>query len=100
MATALQAIAGLPGHFSAFPILREAGALRFVEQGFQSCFHKDTSVDMQRHIIDVESAELYCRAWIRLTWGTGEKWPLEIIDPLWILSDLKKSHPEIGRAHV
>lgn len=94
IATALQAIAGLPSNFSAFHILREAGALRFVEQGFQSCFHKDTSVDMQWHLVDVEGAELYCRAWMRLTWGTAEKWPLEIIDPLWILSDLKKSHPD------
>lgn len=94
VATALQAIAGLPGHFSTFHILREAGALHFIERGFQSCFHKDTSVGMRWHIVDVESAELYCRAWMRLTWGTREKWPLEIIDPLWILSDLKTSHPD------
>lgn len=93
VSSALQAIAGLPRNFSALYILRDAGALHLIEQGFQSCYHKDTSVDLQWHLKDVDGAELYCRSWMKLTWGTTEKWPLDMVDPLWILSDLKTTHP-------
>ncbi|KAK0476673.1 hypothetical protein IW261DRAFT_1489514 [Armillaria novae-zelandiae] len=93
VSAALQALAGLPRDFSALGILREAGALPLVEQGFQDCFHKDTTVDLQWHLIDAEGAELYCRAWIQLTRGTSKQWPLEIIEPLWLLQD-SKLHPD------
>ncbi|KAF7306025.1 hypothetical protein HMN09_00757100 [Mycena chlorophos] len=85
---ALQAIAGLPRDFTALSILRDAGALALIEQGFQACFHKDTTIDLRWHLVDAESAALFCRAWIRLTRGTGEQWPLAIIEPLWLLQDL------------
>ncbi|KAJ7497568.1 hypothetical protein FB451DRAFT_1076388 [Mycena latifolia] len=88
VSAALQAIAGLPRDFSALRILRDAGALPLIEQGFQSCFHKDTTVDLQWHLVDPERAELYCRAWIKLTRGTAEQWPFDIIEPLWMLQDL------------
>lgn len=90
---ALQAIAGLPRDFSALHVLRDAGALFLVEQGFQSCFHKDTTVDLQWHLTHPERAELYCRAWIKLTRGTSEQWPFDILEPLWMLQDLK-THPD------
>ncbi|KAJ7647059.1 hypothetical protein FB45DRAFT_1099575, partial [Roridomyces roridus] len=93
VSTALQAIAGLPLDFSAFPVLRNAGALPLIERGFQSCFHKDTTVDLQWHLVDPESAELYCRAWMKLTRGTSEQWPFDIIQPLWMLQDLS-THPD------
>ncbi|KAJ7141457.1 hypothetical protein C8R44DRAFT_247302 [Mycena epipterygia] len=93
VSAALQAIAGLPRDFSALRILRDAGALPLIEQGFQSCFHKDTTVDLQWHLVDPESAELYCRAWMRLTRGTAEQWPFDIIEPLWMLQDLN-THPD------
>ncbi|KAG7446523.1 uncharacterized protein BT62DRAFT_919797 [Guyanagaster necrorhizus] len=93
ISAALQALAGLPRYFSALDDLREADALALVEQGFQDYFHKDTTVDLQWHLIDAEVAELYCRAWIHLTRGTSEQWPLEIIEPLWLLQD-SKLHPD------
>ncbi|KAJ7772667.1 hypothetical protein DFH07DRAFT_802799 [Mycena maculata] len=92
-AAALQAIAGLPRDFSALRTLRDAGALPLIEQGFQSCFHKDTTVDLQWHLVDPESAELYCRAWMTLTRGTAEQWPFDIVEPLWVLQDLN-THPD------
>ncbi|KAJ7495978.1 hypothetical protein B0H11DRAFT_2001413 [Mycena galericulata] len=93
VSTALQAIAGLPHDFSALRILRDAGALQLIEQGFQSCFHQDTTVDLQWHLVDPEKSELYIRAWLRLTRGTGEQWPFDIIEPLWMLQDLN-THPD------
>ncbi|KAJ7691282.1 hypothetical protein B0H17DRAFT_564794 [Mycena rosella] len=93
VSTALQAIAGLPRDFSALRILRDAGALPLIEQGFQSCFHKDTTVDLKWHLLDPELAELYCRAWMKLTRGTAEQWPFDIVQPLWMLQDLN-THPD------
>jgi hypothetical protein len=93
VSTALQAIAGLPRDFSALRILRDAGALPLIEQGFQSCFHKDTTVDLQWHLVDPERAESYCRAWMKLTRGTAEQWPFDIIQPLYMLQDLN-TNPE------
>ncbi|KAJ7268707.1 hypothetical protein B0H12DRAFT_1067756 [Mycena haematopus] len=95
VSTALQAIAGLPRDFSALHILRDAGALPLIEHGFQSCFHKDTTVDLQWHLVDPESAELYCRAWMKLTRGTAEQWPFDIVEPLWMLQDLN-THPDVA----
>ncbi|KAJ7902118.1 hypothetical protein B0H14DRAFT_1270677 [Mycena olivaceomarginata] len=92
VSAALQAIAGLPRDFSALRILRDAGALPLIEHGFQSCYHKDTTVDLQWHLVDAESAELYCRAWMRLTRGTAEQWPFDIVEPLWMLQD--DTHPD------
>jgi hypothetical protein len=89
VSTALQAIAGLPRDFTALHILRNAGALTLVEQAFQYCFDKDTTVDLKWHLHDADSAWLYCRAWMNLTRGTAEQWPLELLDPLWKLQDLK-----------
>ncbi|KAJ7217770.1 hypothetical protein GGX14DRAFT_438234 [Mycena pura] len=96
VSVALQAIAGLPRDFSALRILRDAGALPLIEQGFQSCFHKDTTVDLQWHLADPESAQLYCRAWMKLTRGTAEQWPLDIVEPLWMLQDLDNKHPDVA----
>ncbi|KAJ7079080.1 hypothetical protein B0H15DRAFT_520511 [Mycena belliarum] len=93
VSTALQAIAGLPRDFSALRILRDAGALSLIEQGFMCCFHKDTTVDLQWHLVDPGRAELYCRAWMKLTRGTDEQWPFDLVEPLWMLQDLQK-HPD------
>ncbi|KAJ6587180.1 hypothetical protein DFH09DRAFT_1142834 [Mycena vulgaris] len=95
VSTALQAIAGLPHDFSGLRILRDAGALPLIEQSFQGCFHKDTTVDLQWHLVDPERAELYCRAWMKLTRGTAEQWPLDIVEPLWMLQDVT-SHPDVA----
>ncbi|KAJ6625879.1 hypothetical protein B0H10DRAFT_2001191 [Mycena sp. CBHHK59/15] len=93
VSSALQAIAGLPREFSAHCLLRDAGALPRIEQAFQACFHKDTTVDLQWHLVDPDSAELYCRAWMKLTRGTSEQWPFNIVEPLWMLQDLN-THPD------
>ncbi|KAF9269108.1 hypothetical protein L218DRAFT_1072754 [Marasmius fiardii PR-910] len=93
VSAALQAISGLPRDFSAVHLLRDAGALHLIEQEFEKCFYKDTTVDLQWHLVDVEKASLYCRAWINLTRGTSEQWPLEIVEPLWLLQDVK-TYPE------
>ncbi|KAF7376392.1 hypothetical protein MSAN_00054700 [Mycena sanguinolenta] len=95
VSSALRAIAGLPRDFSALRILRDAGALPLIEHGFQSCFHKDTTVDLQWHLVDPESAQLYCRAWMKLTRGTAEQWPFDIVEPLWMLQDLN-THPDVA----
>jgi len=86
---ALQAISGLPRDFSATHILREADALNLVEQGFQSCFEKDTTIGVNWHLLDAEGALLYCKAWMNLTRGTSKQWPPELLDPLCKLQDLK-----------
>ncbi|KAL0569561.1 hypothetical protein V5O48_012402 [Marasmius crinis-equi] len=93
ISASLQAISGLPRDFSALQLLRDAGALRLVEREFEQCFHKDTTIDLQWHLIDPEGATLYCRAWINLTRGTSEQWRFEIIEPLWILEEVQV-HPE------
>ncbi|KAK7005764.1 hypothetical protein R3P38DRAFT_2556224, partial [Favolaschia claudopus] len=93
VSSALQAIAGLPRDFSALGIFRDAGALALIEHGFKTCFHKDAAMDLQWHLVDPESAELYCRAWMKLTRGTAEQWPFDIVEPLWMLQDLN-SHPD------
>lgn len=95
VSASLQAIAGLRRDFSATCVLLDAQALCLIEQGFQSCFHKDTTVDLQWRLIDAESAELYCRAWIKLTRGTPAQWPIEVLEPLWLLQDLD-SHPDLA----
>ncbi|KAF8066622.1 hypothetical protein FPV67DRAFT_1198938 [Lyophyllum atratum] len=86
---ALQAIAGLPRNFSAIHFLRDAGAVQIVEKAFQSCFDKDTTIDLKWHLIDAEGAWLYCKAWMNLTRGTSQQWPMELLDPLWKLQKLK-----------
>ncbi|GLB40922.1 hypothetical protein LshimejAT787_0901370 [Lyophyllum shimeji] len=88
VSAALQAIAGVPRNFTAIHILREAGAVRLVERGFQSCFEKDTTLGVKWHVVDAEAACLYCKAWMSLTRGTSEQWPLELLDPLWKLQEL------------
>jgi hypothetical protein len=94
-AAALQAIAGLSRDFSATYILRQAGALRLVEEGFQSCFRLDTAVDLEWHLLDMHAAELYCRAWIKLTRETEEQWSYDIIEPLWLLQELDM-YPDVA----
>ncbi|KAF8893405.1 hypothetical protein BD779DRAFT_1048114 [Infundibulicybe gibba] len=93
VSTTLQAIAGLPRDFSSLPILHGANAVSRVEESFRRCFYIDTSVDVQWHLLDPESAGLYCRAWLRLTRGTNEKWPFELLEPILILQDVK-THPD------
>ncbi|KAL0956670.1 hypothetical protein HGRIS_002801 [Hohenbuehelia grisea] len=89
----LHGIAAFPRQFSGFKTLREAGALRLVEQAFLECFHRDTTVELRWHLVDVDGAETLCRAWLNLTRDTNEQWPIEIVEPLWILQDLKH-HPD------
>ncbi|KAG6914475.1 hypothetical protein DXG01_017052 [Tephrocybe rancida] len=89
ISAALQAIAGLPREFSASQILHDAGVVHLIEQGFQSCFDKDTTIDLKWHLIDTEGAWLYCKAWMNMTRGTSKQWPLELLDPLWKLQDCK-----------
>ncbi|KAF7315424.1 hypothetical protein MIND_00057200 [Mycena indigotica] len=97
ISVALQAIAGLPRDFSALNVLRDAGALQLIEQGFQNCFHKDTTIGLHWHLVDAEKAALFCRAWIKLIRGTGEQWPFAIIEPLWLLQNLDLSrHPDVA----
>jgi len=86
---ALLAIAGLPRDFSATHILREADALNLVEQGFQSCFEKDTTVGVNWDLLDADGAWLYCKAWMNLTRGSAKQWPLEFVDPLRKLQDFQ-----------
>ncbi|KAL0059409.1 hypothetical protein AAF712_013850 [Marasmius tenuissimus] len=93
ISASLQAISGLPRDFSALQLLRDAGALRLVEQQFEKCFYKDTTIDLEWHLLDPDKASLYCRAWINLTRGTSEQWPIEIVEPLWLLQEVQ-THPE------
>ncbi|KAF9526501.1 hypothetical protein CPB83DRAFT_794580 [Crepidotus variabilis] len=81
---ALQAIGGLPRTFSAFQLLREAGAIPLVLQRFACCFLRD-SMNLQWHAIDPDAAEKYCRSWIRLTHNTSECWPQHLEAPLQLL---------------
>ncbi|KDR74980.1 hypothetical protein GALMADRAFT_248800 [Galerina marginata CBS 339.88] len=89
MAT-LQAIGGLPREFSAFHVLREAGAIPMVFQHFSCCFHRDLTFDKKWEVIDADGAERYCRAWVRLTHGTSESWPSDLRAPLNTLKDLSE----------
>ncbi|KAG6815932.1 hypothetical protein H0H87_010092 [Tephrocybe sp. NHM501043] len=93
ISAALQAIAGLPRDFSTIHILRDAGVIKLIEQGFQSCFDKDTTIDLKWHLVDDQGAWLYCKAWMNMTRGTRKQWPLHLLDPLWKLQDLK-DHPD------
>lgn len=87
--TALQAIAGLPREFSAFEILRDAGAIPMILQHFSSCFQRDHSFSHTKwRVNDAEGAAVYCRAWIRLTHGTSERWPSNLHQPLNTLKDM------------
>ncbi len=94
VSAALQSLAGLPRDFCAMDVLRDEDTISMVEQAFQDCFYKDTTVDLQWHILDPDGAELYCRAWINLTRGTMEQWPLELIEPLWVLQDCTRDFPD------
>jgi len=87
----LQAIGGLPRDFSAFHVLREAGAIPLVLQRFGCCFHRDATFDLQWHVIDPESAEKYCRSWVRLTHGTSERWPTNLQVPLDLLKNISEN---------
>jgi len=81
-ATALQAIAGLPRSFTAFHLLRKAGAIRLVLKEFRACFHRDSTLDSHCYVTNPENAEKYCRAWMRLTYNTAERWPVDLLKPL------------------
>ncbi|KAH9484897.1 hypothetical protein JR316_0001799 [Psilocybe cubensis] len=87
IAATLKSIGGLPYDFAAFHVLREAGAIPMVLQHFNNCFRRDISFDSQWHVADAESAEGYCRAWIRLTHGTSHTWPQDLRRPLHTLRD-------------
>jgi hypothetical protein len=80
--TALQAIGGLPRDFSAFHVFRNAGAIGLTLERFASCFHRDSSFGVEWYILDAQGAERYCRAWMRLTRGTMERWPSDLLKPL------------------
>ncbi|KAJ3508337.1 hypothetical protein NLJ89_g5812 [Agrocybe chaxingu] len=92
--SALQAIGGLPVNFTAFHVLRDAGVIPLVLQQFSSCFHRDSSFDHRWHIIKEADAEKYCRAWVRLTHNTAERWPRKLLAPLNALKDMP------GNLHV
>lgn len=90
--TVLQAIGGLPRDFSAFQVLRNAGAIRLTLQQFVSCFHCDSSFGVEWYILDPQGAERYCRAWMRLTRGTMERWPSDLLKPLDKLTSVQGQH--------
>ncbi|CAA7260615.1 unnamed protein product [Cyclocybe aegerita] len=91
----LQAIGGLPINFTAFHVLRDAGVIPLVLQQFNSCFHRDSSsFDHRWHITKAGDAEKYCRAWVRLTHNTVERWPRKLLAPLNALKDMP------GNLHV
>ena len=92
--TALQAIGGLPRDFSAFHVLRNAGAIGLTIQNFASCFHRDSSFGVEWYILDSQGAERYCRAWMRLTRGTMERWPSDLLRPLDKLTSVQ------GQPHI
>ncbi|KAF9473403.1 hypothetical protein BDN70DRAFT_817287 [Pholiota conissans] len=92
IAAALQAIGGLSKDFTAFHILRDAGALTLILRHFSTCFHRDMSVDLRWHVTEAEFAERYCRAWVRLTHGTSILWPRSLQDPLQVLSRCDNIH--------
>jgi len=92
--TALQAIGGLPRDFSAFQVLRNAGAIRLTLQRFTSCFHHDSPFGVEWYILDAQGAERYCRAWMRLTRGTMERWPCDLLKPLDQLTNVQ------GQSHI
>ncbi|KAF9473397.1 hypothetical protein BDN70DRAFT_925186 [Pholiota conissans] len=81
----LQAIGGLSRNFSAFHILRQAGAISAVLRGFRACFRKDLTLDSQWLVIQPQDAGRYCRAWLRLTYGTSVKWPDDYLSLLEVL---------------
>ncbi|KAF8971182.1 hypothetical protein BDZ97DRAFT_1914191 [Flammula alnicola] len=84
----LQAIGGLPRSFSAFHVLRKAGAVSLVLKEFRACFHRDSTLDSQWYILQPQDAEKYCRAWMRMTYGTSKQWPTELLK---LLETLEKT---------
>ncbi|KAG6820300.1 hypothetical protein H0H93_002564 [Arthromyces matolae] len=92
---ALQAIAGLPRDFTALHTLREAGVITLLEQGFQSCFDQDKTVDLKWHLLDEESAYLYCKSWMSMSRRTSRQWPVHLLEPLWKLQDIE-DHPDVA----
>lgn len=89
VSAALQALAGLPRDFTASQILRDANAAQLIEEGFMGCFQRDKAVVDIWQIIDLAAAELFIRAWMNVMRDTGAQWPLELVEPLWILRDTK-----------
>lgn len=87
VATALQAIGGLPRDFTAFRVFRDAGIIPLVLQRFSACFQRELSYEVRWQVIHPEIAERYCRAWIRLTHGTSLTWPADLHLPLQALKD-------------
>lgn len=93
--SALQAIAGLPRDFTAYQLLRQAGAIEMILERFESCFQLDTTLGNQWCIKDPHAAEKYCRGWLRLTYQTKIKWPTRLLQPLYMLRDLPR-HPAVN----
>ncbi|KAG6825281.1 hypothetical protein H0H92_004163 [Tricholoma furcatifolium] len=90
ISTALQAIAGLPRDFTAMHVLRDAGVITLIEQGFQSCFDQDTTIDLEWHLKDAEVASLLCKAWMNMTRGSSMPWPFKLREPLRKLQEQDK----------
>ncbi|KDR74982.1 hypothetical protein GALMADRAFT_140546 [Galerina marginata CBS 339.88] len=89
-ATGLQAIAGLPRNFTAFRVLRDAGAISLVLKEFRACFHRDSTLDTQWYVLMPNIAEKYCRAWMRLTCETSKNWPPDLLGHLKALQGLQE----------
>ncbi|KAF5328829.1 hypothetical protein D9619_011683 [Psilocybe cf. subviscida] len=87
VATALQAIGGLPRDFTAFGVFRDAGIIPMVLQRFSACFQRELSYEVRWEVVHPDIAERYCRAWIRLTHGTSLTWPSDLRLPLQTLKD-------------
>ncbi|KAL0956669.1 hypothetical protein HGRIS_002800 [Hohenbuehelia grisea] len=83
--SALIAIADLPRNFSAFEVLRRAGALELAELRFAACFRHE-SISNEWHVVDAASAAQYCRVWLSLARGTAACWPASLMEPVWLLA--------------
>lgn len=94
---ALQAIGVFPRDFTAFHLLRQAGAIEMILERFESCFQLDSTLGTQWYIKDPHAAGKYCRGWIRLTYQTKFKWPMRLMRPLRVLCELT-SQPAISAA--
>lgn len=85
---ALQAVAIFPRDFTALHLLRQVGAIQMILKRFQSCFQMDSALGTQWYIKDATAAGNYCRAWMRLSYQTKLRWPLQLIQPLHTLCEM------------
>jgi hypothetical protein len=89
LVAALQALAGLPRDFTAVEILHKADVIHRIEGAFQSCFSVDSTITTRWHALNIDSAELFCRAWLKLaTSNSSISWPTNLIEPLKLMEGM------------